>query len=192
LVLAVDDEAANLMVVRAALEPLGYAIITAPNGAGGYDAATSLRPDLVVLDVMMPDESGIDLCGRLRRHPSTRSTPILLLTALEAGGHRTRALEAGADDYLEKPIDIDRLIDRVRSLLATGTRRRRQHQAGAAASSDPGETGDVALLLAAAIEIGATQRTVATAAAMGRAAGLEAAADALDARDGRVHVREFA
>jgi len=119
-VLVVDDEPANLLVYEAALEPLGYDVAYAADALGARRSAKIGHFDLVLLDVSMPGESGIDLCRAWRSLASMDRTPIVLVTALKAADHRTEGLRAGADDFLEKPIDLDTLTDRVVSWIARG------------------------------------------------------------------------
>jgi DNA-binding response OmpR family regulator len=119
-VLAVDDEPANLIVIRAMLEPAGYRLSYAENMDQARRTAQEEQPDLVLLDVMMPGGSGVELCRWWRSQADMSDVPIILVTALGADGHRRRGLEAGADDYIEKPIDMDGLLARVRSWTARG------------------------------------------------------------------------
>jgi CheY-like chemotaxis protein len=133
-VLAVDDEEVNLTVVRAALEPVGYEVWGTTSANIARALVRVRRPDIALLDVMMPGASGIELCEDLRKNPATADLPIVLVTALGADRTRSRALKCGADDYLEKPVEIDDLIDRVASWVARG----RQSVLGAPA----GESGD--------------------------------------------------
>ena len=119
-VLAVDDEPANLIVIQAVLEPAGYHLSYAENKDQARHLAQRAQPDLVLLDVMMPGGSGIELCRWWRSQADMSGVPIILVTALGADEHRTQGLEAGADDYIEKPIDVDELLARVRSWTARG------------------------------------------------------------------------
>jgi DNA-binding response OmpR family regulator len=119
-VLAVDDEPANLLVIEAALSPLGFEVFSAADAESADQLADRRRPDVVLLDVMMPGESGVDACRRWRADEQWHGTPIVLLTALSAADHRMSGLSAGADDYLEKPIDPDALARIARRWAATG------------------------------------------------------------------------
>ena len=126
-VLVVDDEPANLLVFEAALEPLGYDVAYAADARGARRSAKLGHFDLVLLDVSMPGESGIDLCRSWRSLASMGRTLIVLVTALKAADHRTEGLRSGADDFLEKPIDLDTLTDRVISWIARGRHETRTH-----------------------------------------------------------------
>jgi two-component system phosphate regulon response regulator PhoB len=119
-VLVVDDEPANLMVMEGALEGRGYDVIPASSAAEAHETARNLPPDLVLLDVMMPEVSGVELCRRWRTERTLDHTPIILITALSADEHRVAGLGAGADDFIEKPIDVDTLIRRTSAWLAVG------------------------------------------------------------------------
>jgi class 3 adenylate cyclase len=119
LVLAVDDEPANLALLRKLLKHQGYEVIEALDGRSALGAITEHQPDLVCLDVMMPDLDGIEVCQRVRRQPEHAGLPILLLTALNRPEDKARGLEAGANDFLSKPFDESELSARLRSLLRT-------------------------------------------------------------------------
>ncbi|MDH3499761.1 MAG: response regulator [Acidimicrobiia bacterium] len=166
-VLAIDDEPHNLTVIEAALAPYGYEIAVARDAKEGREVAHGRTPHLVLLDVMMPGESGIDVCRSWRQAAVLEYTPIVLVTALGADDHRTEGLLAGADDFIEKPFDIDALVDRVRWWLAIG----RSPRLPAAALD---RTASVrARVLAAAREIVPEPDAPALAQKMARAAGLE-------------------
>ena len=119
LILAVDDEPANLALLRKLLTHQGYDVVEALDGHSAIAAVADHSPDLVCLDVMMPDLDGIEVCQRLRHQPAYAGLPILLLTALNRTEDKTRGLEAGANDFLSKPFDESELSARVRSLLRT-------------------------------------------------------------------------
>ncbi len=116
-VLVVDDQPANVRVLISALEPHGYRIESAFNGADAIESIERRQPDIVLLDVVMPSMSGLEVCRRLRADPRHASLPIVLVTALDPDTERVRGLEAGADDFLSKPINGPELIARVRSLV---------------------------------------------------------------------------
>lgn len=120
LVLHVDDSDVARYAVGRVLRSAGYQVREERTGAGGLEAARALRPDLVVLDVDLPDLSGIEVCRLLRRSPSTARTPVLHLSgARVAPGDRAAGLETGADAYLVQPVDPVELVAVVRALLRT-------------------------------------------------------------------------
>lgn len=119
LVLAVDDEPANLALLGKLLAYHGYDVVEAADGRSALVAVAEHRPDLICLDVMMPEMDGIEVCQRLRRQPDHAGLPILLLTALNRPDDKARGLEAGANDFLTKPFDEIELAARLRSLLRT-------------------------------------------------------------------------
>ena len=116
-ILVVDDTEPNLRLLRALLTGAGYEVVTAASGTDGVTAASRENPDLVLLDIMMPDLTGFDVCQRLRAAPETRRTPIVFLTALHEMEDHMRAVDVGGDDVLTKPINKLELLLRVKSLL---------------------------------------------------------------------------
>jgi type IV pilus assembly protein PilB len=116
LVLVVDDAQEILQLVSMALED-DYTIHTASDGLEGLASVDRLRPDLVVLDVMMPRLSGYEVCGALKEKPETRDIPVLMLSARGEKAHVKKGFYAGADDYLPKPFDPEELLLRTRALL---------------------------------------------------------------------------
>ena len=115
-ILVVDDIEANVRLLEAQLEAEYYEVLTAPDGPTALAVAASEKPDIVLLDVMMPGLDGFAFCRRLKDDPETRHIPVVLLTALDGRADRVAGLEAGADDFLTKPIDDVMLFARVRSL----------------------------------------------------------------------------
>lgn len=114
LVLVADDEAPVLRLVRAKLQADGYSVVTATNGQEAVDAVTNERPDLVILDLMMPVMDGLTAMKEIR---ADSNVPIILLTARSAARDKIRGLDMGADDYVSKPFDPDELSARVGALL---------------------------------------------------------------------------
>ena len=116
-ILAVDDDEMTLRLVGATLSKAGYQVVTARNGQQAFQRISENKPSLVLLDVMMPDISGFEVCTRLRSSPATAHLPVMMLTALTTVEQKIKGFEAGADDYLPKPFAPDELLMRVRVLL---------------------------------------------------------------------------
>ena len=116
-ILVVDDDTAALAVTESILRKDGYDVMTATSAQAALDAIRANRPDIAVLDIMLPEMTGIELCRRLRSDPLTSRIGILFLTALEHSGEIALALDAGGDDYLVKHHDSVELLARVRALL---------------------------------------------------------------------------
>jgi two-component system phosphate regulon response regulator PhoB len=117
LILIVEDEAAIVTLLSYNLEREGFQVLEARDGEEGLLLATERRPDLILLDWMLPLLSGIEVCRRLRRTPQTRSIPIIMLTARGEEGDQVRGLNAGADDYVTKPFSPSELLARVRAVM---------------------------------------------------------------------------
>jgi class 3 adenylate cyclase/CheY-like chemotaxis protein len=116
-ILIVDDEPMNLDILHTRLSVHGYEILTATNGEEALAIATTQRPDLILLDIMMPKVDGIDVCRRLKADASLPFMPIILVTAKADSKDVVAGLEAGAEEYLTKPIDQAALVARVKSML---------------------------------------------------------------------------
>ncbi|MBM3144660.1 MAG: response regulator transcription factor [Chloroflexi bacterium] len=114
LILVVDDEPRYVRLMEANLVSAGYKVITAAGGQEAVDTVDANRPDLVLLDIMMPDLDGIEACERIRRFSAV---PIIMVTALSDERDRVRGLDVGADDYIVKPYSVTELLARVRAVL---------------------------------------------------------------------------
>jgi len=119
-ILIVDDEPDAVELVAYNLKQAGFQVVTAADGASALDKVHKHQPDLIVLDVMMPELDGLEVCKLLRKDPATAGIPILMLTAKAAEVDRILGLELGADDYVTKPFSPRELVLRVRKLLARG------------------------------------------------------------------------
>ena len=116
-VLVVDDTPMNVKMLADVLTFKGYQVVTAAGGNEGLAKVESEKPDLVLLDVMMPDLDGYAVCRAIRAKPETAILPVVMVTALDPAQERVKGLDAGADDFLSKPINQPELLARVRSLL---------------------------------------------------------------------------
>ena len=116
-VLIVDDIAGNARLVESLLAPDGYAVRTAGDGAEALRLVRAEPPDLLLMDVMMPDVDGFEACRAIKQDPNTRLIPVVLVTSLDDTASRIRGIEAGADDFVSKPFNAPELRARVRSLL---------------------------------------------------------------------------
>lgn len=116
-ILVVDDIEQNVRLLDAVLSPRGYAVVTATNGVEALERVRAEQPDLILLDVMMPQMDGYETVRRLRADEATRFLPVVMVTSLDASQEKVKAIEAGADDFINKPFNQYELLARVKSLL---------------------------------------------------------------------------
>lgn len=116
-ILVIDDDATISELVAVNLEMAGYEVSQAEDGIKGQAIALQIQPDLIMLDLMLPRVDGFTICQRLRRDERTAEIPVLMLTALSQTHDKVEGFNAGADDYLTKPFEIEEMLARVRALL---------------------------------------------------------------------------
>ncbi len=116
-ILVVDDDPQVRMVLRYVLRQGGFEVLEAGDGPDALAHVATGRPDLVLLDLMMPQVNGFAICAALRANPATRHVPVIVLTARTDEDSRLLSLSAGADDYLVKPVPPTELVDRIRETL---------------------------------------------------------------------------
>ncbi len=116
-ILIADDNIVNVELLDAFLSDFDYEIETACDGAETLEKVASFNPDLILLDIMMPKLSGFEVCEKLKSNPQTKGIMILMVTALSELGDIERAVNAGCDDYLSKPVNKFELIKRVENML---------------------------------------------------------------------------
>jgi len=116
-ILIVEDEADIQALVHRVLTANGFEVFRASNGEEGLIKATTLKPDLIILDLMMPGMSGLEVCRLIKSRQDTKAIPILILSALNRGVDREYAREAGADKYMSKPFQIEDLLVAIDTLM---------------------------------------------------------------------------
>ncbi len=137
-ILIVDDEPNILRLIGYSLEVAGYEIVTAKTGVEALKVVELEQPDLIVLDVMLPDMSGLDICQQLRKKPQTTDLPIIMLSARAQVADKVEGLKAGADEYVTKPVDAEEMTARVAALLE-----RREHLVQTLAPSQVPDRGQI-------------------------------------------------
>lgn len=128
-ILLIEDDVDITRLIERELISRQYRVQTASRGHHGLQMARAHGVDLVVLDLLLPDMSGLDICRTLRQDEATRGLPILILTALASEADRVRGLELGADDYLSKPFSMRELVTRIRALLRRSAMMSQHHKA---------------------------------------------------------------
>jgi putative two-component system response regulator len=118
-ILVADDQPIARQLLRATLERAGYEVVEAATGELVRQLAEHVRPDLFILDISMPGTNGIEICRTIKSDPATHLTPVIHVTASSSRTERLQALEAGSDEFVSKPFDLEELLTRVRSLLRT-------------------------------------------------------------------------
>jgi adenylate cyclase len=116
IILVVDDSPANIKLLEAVLAPRGYTVVTASSGREALAKVAGERPDLILLDIVMPGMDGYAVCQELRNDPLTRLLPVVMITA-SSDAEKVKAIEAGADDFISKPFNQSELLARVKSLI---------------------------------------------------------------------------
>lgn len=116
-ILIVDDNEQNLELLQAYLDDIDCGTIPASSGIEAMDIINKDKPDLVLLDVMMPKMSGFEVCRKIKNNPATADIPVIMVTALNEMGDIERAVDSGTDDFLSKPINKWELLTRVRTML---------------------------------------------------------------------------
>lgn len=116
-ILYVEDNEDNIYVIKNRLGRAGYTVLVATDGEQGVNMAAAERPDLILMDLRLPVLDGWEATRRIKAQPETRGIPIIALTAHAMTGDREKALEAGCDDFDTKPVELPRLLEKVRALL---------------------------------------------------------------------------
>ncbi len=140
--LVIDDEESIVDLIKLGLKYEGFEVVAASDGEEGIAAAQRTNPIFIILDRMLPDMDGLEVCRRLRSNPTTLDIPILLLTAKDEVGSRVEGLNTGADDYLTKPFSFEELVARIRAIL------RRLNHGAMAENSQALRVGDIELNMA--------------------------------------------
>ena len=138
-IVVIDDEPETVEMLKQFLELFEFEVTGAMTGTGGMQVAVSSKPDAIILDLMLPDADGYQICRLMRHHPNLVTTPILILSARISREDEIKGLSYGATVYLRKPIDLNKLVEELRKALETG------HVAAAGIKPEPapGDTGQL-------------------------------------------------
>lgn len=122
-IVAIEDDFSMRQLLHKLLKPEGYECIVAGNAAQGLKVCAQDKPDLILLDIHLPDDNGIEVCRKIKADSSLRHIPILLMTGEAVDvENRVNGMEAGADDYIIKPFNVKELLFRIKGILKAGTR----------------------------------------------------------------------
>jgi CheY-like chemotaxis protein len=117
-ILVVDDDERTRRMMQAMLTPQGYGVILARDGKQAVDTALSMKPDFILMDMMMPEMDGLTACSQIKANLATKSIPLFMLTAVSGGENKQMAQQAwGADGYLTKPVDLQELLSAIKRFL---------------------------------------------------------------------------
>lgn len=116
-VLVIEDNEQNLYLMRFLLEKNDFTVVEATDGINGVEAAKKIKPDLILLDIQLPIMDGYAVARELRKDDQLAAVPIVAVTSYAMAGDRERALEAGADGYIEKPIDPEKFIEQIKQFI---------------------------------------------------------------------------
>lgn len=116
-ILFIEDEPDMVAVARPRLEHAGYKMISAPDGIQGIRAAIDEKPDLILLDILMPQMDGYETCERLKKEPQTKDIPVIIVTAVGSKGLADNCKFVGADDYIRKPYNPEELIAKIKKFV---------------------------------------------------------------------------
>lgn len=117
IVLIVDDKPTNVELVKVLLEMEGYRILTASSGREGVTMALKCLPDLILMDIMMPEMDGLEATRRIKKNARTSGIPVVALTSCAMRGDKSRIRDAGCDGYVSKPINIDEFLEKIKGIL---------------------------------------------------------------------------
>jgi two-component system alkaline phosphatase synthesis response regulator PhoP len=118
-ILVIDDEAEITDIIQTYFDSMGYDVKTANNGFDGVEVARKYKPDLVLLDIMMPKTTGYEVCAELKRMPQMSGVPVVFLTGRDTREDSGRSFQAGGDMFVKKPFSCERLLDLVRIVLTS-------------------------------------------------------------------------